>query len=161
MEYEAEVTGIGVAIGEGTQQPVVLLEANEQRIPIFIGAGQVQSIAMARNGNPVPRPLTHDLLVDIVTDLGGAFDQVRIDDLEDGTFYAKLDIEVYSGTDIEKRVFDARPSDGIALAERVDCPVMVDESVVDAAGVDPDALDEQGIDRSTDRFRIDDDEPLE
>jgi bifunctional DNase/RNase len=78
--------------------------------------------------------LTHDLFVEMLTEFGGAIDRVRIDELADGTFYAKIDAEMYRSGERTSFVFDARPSDGIALALRVDCSVLVAETVVDEAG---------------------------
>ncbi|MFB6150281.1 MAG: bifunctional nuclease family protein, partial [Haloarculaceae archaeon] len=81
-----------------------------------------------------------DLFVDMVAEFGAAIDRVRIDDLADGTFYAKIDTEQYHGSERNDMVFDARPSDGIALALRVDCPIIVSDEVLDEAGRDPDEL---------------------
>lgn len=161
MDHDATVKGVGVALADGAQQPVVLLEAADQVVPIFIGVAQAQSIAMAQRGEPPPRPLTHDLLVEMVTEIGGAFDRVRIDDLEDGTFFAKVDLDFYHGENVERFVFDARPSDGIALAIRMDCPISITEGVVEQAGVDPDEVGKEDTGSSTDRFRLDDDDTLE
>ncbi len=77
----------------------------------------------------------------MVTDFGGAIDRVRIDDLADGTFYAKVDAERYEDGERERFVFDARPSDGIAIAVRADCPITVADSVLDAAGQPPEDFD--------------------
>jgi hypothetical protein len=94
----------------------------------------------ALDGTPFERPLTHDLFVDMVAEFGAAIDRIRIDDLADGTFYAKIDTEQYQDSERTDMVFDARPSDGIALALRVDCPILVSDEVLDAAGRDPDEL---------------------
>lgn len=160
--HEATIEGVGVMAGQGPAAPVVLIEAHDEIIPMFVSMSQVQSIGRALHNRPPERPLTHDLLVRMVMDGGGAFDEVRIDDLDNGTFYAKIDIEFYRSGEAEKMVFDARPSDGIALAVRVDCQVMIAESVVDEAGIDRSELNEGAeFERSTDRFRIDDDEELQ
>ncbi|MFW5977611.1 MAG: bifunctional nuclease family protein, partial [Halohasta sp.] len=92
------------------------------------------------------RPLTHDLLVEMVTEFGGAVDAVRIDDLADGTFYAKIDAERYDDGEPERFVFDARPSDAIALAVRVECPITVSDEILDAAGRSPDEVDVGRVD---------------
>jgi len=140
--HEATVEGVGVGVGDdsGRGNPVVLVRAREQLIPIFVSADQAQSMQHALDGTPFERPLTHDLFVDMVAEFGAAIDRVRIDDLADGTFYAKIDTEQYHGGERSDMVFDARPSDGIALALRVDCPVIVSDEVIDAAGRDPDEL---------------------
>ncbi|MCU4718568.1 bifunctional nuclease family protein [Halapricum hydrolyticum] len=142
MEHEATVEGIGVGVGEeGAGAPVVLLRANGQYVPIFVSADQAQSMQLAIDEEPFERPLTHDLLIEMLSEFGGAIDRVRIDDLADGTFYAKIDAEQYNDGSRKDAVFDARPSDGIAIALRVDCPIVVDDSVVEAAGRPPEAFE--------------------
>ena len=145
MDHAAVVKDVGVSVGdEGLGAPVVILEVDDRFVPIFISPDQAQSMQFALQGVPSERPLTHDLLVDMITDFGCAIDQVRIDDLADGTFYAKIDAERYEGGEREAFVFDARPSDGIALALRVDCPIMVADSVVEEAGQHPEEFDVRG-----------------
>jgi bifunctional DNase/RNase len=150
MEHEATVEGVGVGMSEeGPGAPVVILRAREQLIPIFVSSGQAQSMQLAIDGEPFERPLTHDLFVEMVAEFGAAIDRVRIDDLADGTFYAKIDTEQYHGGERKQAVFDARPSDGIALALRVDCPIIVSDAVVDEAGRPPEAFetdDDSGLD---------------
>ena len=142
MEHEATVEGVGVGVSEeGSGTPVVLLRARGKIIPIFVSTDQAQSMQLAIDGEPFERPLTHDLLVEMVAEFGGAIDRVRIDDLADGTFYAKIDTEQYLGDRRKEMVFDARPSDGIAIALRVDCPLVVSDEVVDVAGRSPEEFD--------------------
>ena len=146
MEHEATVEGVGVGVGdEGSGAPVVLLEARGELVPIFVSSDQAQSMQLAIEGEPFERPLTHDLFVEMVAEFGAAIDRVRVDDLADGTFYAKVDAEQYAGGERKQAVFDARPSDGIALALRVDCPIIISDEVVDEAG------------RSPEEFKTDDD----
>ena len=141
MEHEAEVEGIGVGVGEGGGGvPAVILAARGEYLPIFVTGDQARSIELVLTGEPPERPLTHDLLVDVVTEFGGAIDKVRIDDLADGTFYAKIDLVRYDDGDPERFVFDARPSDGIALAVRTECPITVTDEVLDDAGRGPSEL---------------------
>lgn len=135
MAHTAEVRGVGVTVGEeGMGAPAVLLQARDEILPIFIGAGQAQSIEQARQDIPPERPMTHDLLIEMFTEIGGAIDQVRIDDLADNTFYAKVDAELIRAGERQKYVFDARPSDGIAMAVRVGCPIKITDDVLDQAG---------------------------
>jgi len=142
MKHEATVEGVGVGVSEeGSGTPVVLLRAREEIVPIFVSSDQAQSMQLAIDGEPFERPLTHDLLVEMVAEFGGAIDRVRIDDLTDGTFYAKVDTEQYLEDRRKEMVFDARPSDGIAIALRVDCPLVVSDEVVDAAGRSPEEFD--------------------
>lgn len=142
MEHRAEVKGIGVGMGgDGEEVPAVILEAGEQVIPIFITADQAQSMHLAQRGEPFERPLTHDLLVEMVAEFGAAIDRVRIDELNNGTFYAKVDAEQYHGGERRDVVFDARPSDAIALALRVECEIFVSDLVVEEAGQPDDSID--------------------
>ncbi|AWB26980.1 bifunctional nuclease family protein [Halococcoides cellulosivorans] len=143
MAHEAVVEGVGVGVGEeGSGAPVVILEAREEFVPIFVSSDQAQSIQLALAGEPFERPLTHDLLVDMVAEFGAAIDRVRIDDLADGTYYGKIDAEQYDEGDATPAVFDARPSDAIAIALRVDCPIVLGDGVIDEAGRPPEAFED-------------------
>ncbi|WP_336358300.1 bifunctional nuclease family protein [Haloarcula sp. CGMCC 1.6347] len=145
MEHDATVEGVGVGVSEeGSGTPVVLLCAREEIVPIFVSKDQAQSMQLAMAGEPFERPLTHDLLVEMVTEFGGAIDRVRIDDLADGTFYGKIDAEQYTDDRRKDMVFDARPSDAIAIALRVGCPVVVTDDVIDEAGRPPEQFDQGG-----------------
>ncbi|MFB6107512.1 MAG: bifunctional nuclease family protein [Haloplanus sp.] len=147
MDHTAEVTGIGVGtIEDGSNVPAVILSAREEYLPIVITADQARAIQLALSGEPFERPLTHDLLVEILTEFGGAVDGIRIDDLADGTFYAKVDVERYDDGEAQKFVFDARPSDAIALAVRVECPIVVSDEILDAAGRPEDEFEVDRID---------------
>ncbi|WP_246987107.1 bifunctional nuclease family protein [Halorientalis marina] len=143
--HEATVEGVGVGVGdEGSGAPVVVLRARDELLPIFVSSDQAQSMQLAVEGEPFERPLTHDLFVEMIAEFGGAIDRVRVDDLADGTFYAKLDAEQYHGGERKDLVFDARPSDGVALALRVDCPILVSDEVLDEAGRSPEEFDIEG-----------------
>jgi bifunctional DNase/RNase len=143
--HEATVEGVGVGVGdEGSGAPVVVLSARDELLPIFVSSDQAQSMQLALDGEPFDRPLTHDLFVQMVAEFGGAIDRVRIDDLADGTFYAKIDAEQYHGGERKQVVLDARPSDGIALGLRVECPILVSDEVLDEAGRSPEEFDIEG-----------------
>lgn len=142
MDHTADVEGIGIGMaGDGDRVPAVILRARDKLIPIFITADQAQSMHLARAGEPFERPLTHDLLVEMVAEFGGAIDRVRIDEINNGTFFAKVDAEQYHGGERKQLVFDARPSDAIALALRVECDIIVSDEVIDAAGQSDDSID--------------------
>lgn len=141
MDYEATVEGLGVTTDGETEIPVVVLSVRGEVVPIFISRDQAQSIRHALDNEPFERPLTHDLFVEMIAEFGGAIDRVRVDGLADGTFLAKLDTEQYVGGERRERTFDARPSDGIALALREDCPIRVSEEVVDRAGRPPEEFE--------------------
>lgn len=123
---------------------VVLLKGDrdERTLPIYIGPPEAQAILFEINDVSVPRPLTHDLLKNVVSLLGGRLDRVLVCDLRDETFYATLRFEV-NDTFVE---LDSRPSDSIALALRCGAPIFVEESVMDRAGVviDESSADEDG-----------------
>jgi bifunctional DNase/RNase len=143
MTHEATVDGLGISVDDGGEEgaPVVLLRAREETLPIFISADQAKSISHALEGRPFERPLTHDLFVEMLTEFGGAIDRVRIDGLAEHTFLAKIDAERYANGERTDVTFDARPSDAIAIALRVDCPVFVSEDVLDEAGRPPEEFE--------------------
>jgi hypothetical protein len=145
MTHEARVRGLGMSVNDrGPDTPVVMLEVDDRVVPIFISTDQAQSIQHALEHEPFERPLTHDLLVEMVGEFGSAVDRVRIDGLADGTFLAKVDAEQYRDGERRQLTFDARPSDAIAIALRVDCPIEVSESVVERAGRPSEEFDVQG-----------------
>jgi hypothetical protein len=142
MNHPAEVEGIAVGVdADGENVPAVVLAARSEFLPIFVTGDQARAIQLAISGEPFERPLTHDLLVSVLTEFGGAIDRVRIDDIADGTFYAKVDAERYEDGEPRPFVFDARPSDAIALAVRVECPIEVSDGVLDEAGQPPERFD--------------------
>lgn len=121
---------MGVRVEMPTNQPIVLLRERDgdRYLPIWIGAAEATAIAYVQQGVEPPRPLTHDLIVNVLTELGHEVSAVRIDDLVDGVFFATLVID--GGVEIS-----ARPSDAIAIALRVGAPVLGSQSVLDDAGV--------------------------
>ena len=102
-------------------------------LPIWIGPFEAEAIAIQLQGTETPRPLTHDLLRAVISTLGGKVSHVFINELTDSTFYARIVVRM-DDRDIE---IDARPSDAIALAVRVEAPIYVAEAVMDAAGIAP------------------------
>lgn len=132
---------VGVRVEMPTNQPIVLLREREgeRYLPIWIGAVEATAIAYAQQGVEPARPLTHDLLADVVNGLGHQLVEVRITDLADGVFFAELVFE--SGQSIS-----ARPSDAIALALRVNAPVVAAPEVLDEAGIALPDDDEADID---------------
>ncbi|MHB2025839.1 MAG: bifunctional nuclease family protein [Elusimicrobiota bacterium] len=106
---------------------IIFLEevAGNRLLPIWIGLGEGQAIAIRFSGIVLPRPLTHDLLLSAIKTSGYAVDRVVISDIKDNTFYAKIYIHK-GGTGA---ILDSRPSDAIALAVRVGCSILVDEGV--------------------------------
>jgi hypothetical protein len=122
-----------------SNQPIVLLREidGERFLPIWIGANEASAIAFAQQGVVPARPLTHDLLRDVVDALGANLEQVQITELSDGIFYAVLAFQ--GGTQVS-----ARPSDAIALALRTGTPIFGAESVLEEAGIDvPDEQEDE------------------
>ncbi|MGI9195905.1 MAG: bifunctional nuclease family protein [Candidatus Nanopelagicales bacterium] len=121
---------VGVRVEMPSNQPIVLLREGEggRYLPIWIGAVEATAIAFAQQGVVPQRPLTHDLMRDLLEALSSPLQEVRITRLEDGVFYADLVFE--SGTEV-----GARPSDAIALALRTGSPIFAADEVLDEAGV--------------------------
>ncbi len=111
-----------------THDPVVILKDMDgsHYLPILIGPFEATAIALALEGAPVPRPLSHDLMRSILESLEASLEQVIIHDIRDSTFFAKLVVR----TDGELQEIDARPSDGIALALRMQTPIYVSDKIV-------------------------------
>lgn len=107
----------------------------EIAVPIFIGQLETQSILIGFGDVAVPRPLTHDLMLSVVRRMGSELLRIEINDLKDGTFYARLVLAGPESAGGGEFVLDARPSDALALTVRTKCPVYIAEQVVDAAGV--------------------------
>jgi hypothetical protein len=116
-----------------TQSRVVVLRETEgnRYLPIWIGQFEADAIAMAIQGHEPQRPMTHDLLKAAIGELDGVVRQIYINDIRDNTFFARILID-QAGRTIE---LDARPSDAIALAERVQAPIFVADHVLEQAGV--------------------------
>jgi uncharacterized protein len=113
----------------GGQCVMVLEESDGPRLlPIWIGLYEGGAIGMALSGQSFPRPLTHDLIMKVIQDLGGSVKQVTITDLRDATFFAQIVLNM-NGRDI---VIDARPSDSVAVAVRANCPIYVEDVVFKA-----------------------------
>ncbi|MCJ7769110.1 MAG: bifunctional nuclease family protein [Dehalococcoidales bacterium] len=122
-----------------SQYVVMLKEKEAERyLPIFIGPAEANAIAIKLRGEALPRPLTHDLLRNIVEMLGASVNSIRISDLMNDTFYAKIILNIEDG----QMEIDARPSDALALAVRVEVPIYAEESVLEKAGISLDKVEE-------------------
>ena len=111
----------------------------ETAVPIFIGQPEAQSILIGLGNVPMPRPLSHDLFVVIMKKLNVSIQRVEITGLKEGTFYAQLIMQQGKDT----HVVDSRPSDAIALAVRVKCPLFISEAVVEEAGISIHSITEE------------------
>ena len=135
---------VGVRVEMPSNQPIVLLRDSESErfLPIWIGAVEATSIAFAQQGVQPERPLTHDLLRDVIAALGSTLSRVDIVDLRDGIFYAELVFD--NGVTVS-----ARPSDAIALALRTGSPLFAADHVLDEAAIDmPSETDEEPEDEA-------------
>ena len=129
---QVDILGLSTSPSSGGAYALILKEVNGlRRLPIIIGAFEAQSIALEMEGIKPPRPLTHDLLKNVMDSLGASLNDVFINELKDGTFYAKLSLD--------SQEVDSRPSDAIALAVRYGVPIYVADSVMDEAGFVPDS----------------------
>lgn len=141
---------VGVRVEMPSNSPIVLVRGpGDLLLPIWIGPNEAAAIAMAMQGVTAPRPLTHDLFIATLEQLGAPLRSVRITRLEDGVFYGELVLGEQGTT-----VVDARPSDAIALALRAGAPVLVADAVLVEAGV-PVEEEDGGGDESeeVERFR--------
>ncbi|NOX63384.1 MAG: bifunctional nuclease family protein [Chloroflexi bacterium] len=131
-----EVTIDSVRISLMTQHRVVVLREKQspRYLPIWIGAPEADAITLRLQGVRVERPLTHDLLANVMETLGAEVQYVVVSDLRSDVFYAEIVLE-YNEREVR---IDSRPSDAIALAVRVDAPIFVAEKVMDEAGRMPD-----------------------
>src|ERR1700738_3231785 len=145
MKNLIEVSVDSIRIHMPTAQHLVILKEKEadRYLPIWIGSFEAQAIATKISGNPLGRPLTHDLMATAFGDLGISVKRIVVTRLADQVFYARLYVK-QNGRDLD---FDARPSDAIALAVRVECPIFVAEEVMETAGIIPDP-DEEGGDKA-------------
>ena len=130
MMIDVDVIGIRVKVPHN--QPIVVLKEHDgnRYLPIWIGIVEASAIGLAMQGVESPRPMTHDLLTNTFTTFGGQIQRVDIVDLQAGTFYAEIHVATPDGT---THVLDARPSDAIAVAVRMDVPVRVSELVMQEA----------------------------
>ena len=137
------------------QRVVILREKDADRyLPIWIGPAEADAIAVRLQDVSVARPLTHDLLRNLIEQLGGRVVYILVNDLSNDTFFARIVLDV-NGETLE---IDSRPSDAIALAVRVDAPIFAAEDVLDRAGV---VLDEEGQPGSASSASIESSRPVD
>ncbi len=138
-----EMTVEGILISMMSEHRILLLKevAGDRHLPIWIGQYEADAIVIGLRNTAVPRPLTHDLLANVLADLGATVSHIEVHTLEHDTFYSYIVLRV---ADELLRV-DARPSDAIALAVRINAPIFVSDAVLERAGitVDADLSDEE------------------
>jgi bifunctional DNase/RNase len=128
-----EMELVGVRVEMPSSSPIALLRevgGSRRVLPIFIGAPEATAIAFALEEVVTQRPMTHDLLRDVLDDLGVSLEKITVTDLRDGTFYAELELNARDGV----HTVSSRPSDAIALAARTGSPIYAAEAVLDEAG---------------------------
>jgi bifunctional DNase/RNase len=137
-----EVDVVGVRVEMPSNQPIVLLRevTGERYLPIWIGAVEATAIAFAQQGVVPPRPLTHDLMKDLIGATGNELTEVRITEMRDGVFYAVLVLS--SGAEVS-----ARPSDSIALALRTGSKIVCAEDVLQEAGLEVPEEEEDEVEK--------------
>lgn len=140
MNYaQVDIIGLSTSPSSGGAYALVLGEIDgNRRLPIIIGAFEAQAIALELEKIQPPRPMTHDLLRDTLEAVGAEVTDIVIDELREGTFFAKIRF-VHNG---DEGQLDARPSDAVALAVRVEAPIFVAPSVLDEAGI---PAEEEGV----------------
>jgi uncharacterized protein len=136
-----EMTLYGVSFEPINKQPIVLLKTadDDKFLPIWIGHPEAAAILMKLQGATAPRPMTHDLLNDVISELQGEILRVTVTELRENTFYARITI-VQDGREVE---IDSRPSDAIALAVRCDAQIFAADDVIEESGIEFQAEDEE------------------
>ena len=130
MEIEVKIRALMMDPNSGT--PIIILKDTESdtMLPIWVGAYEANAIALEIEKIAPPRPMTHDLLRNLITELGMQVERVVVTSLRDNTFFAVIEMRMNDGS---RMVLDSRPSDAIALALRADCPIFVDMEVIKAS----------------------------
>lgn len=143
---------VGVRIEMPSNQPIVLLKEMEGRtfLPIWVGSVEATAIAFAQQELRPQRPLTHDLIVDLLATTGATLTAVRITDMVEGIFYAELTLR---GDDGELPPLSARPSDAIAIALRTKSNIFVSQELLDRAGIQIPVGEEAQSDEEVEAFR--------
>src|SRR5215218_8758797 len=130
MEIEVKIRGLMMDPSSGT--PIIILKDinSETMLPIWVGAYEANAIALEIEKIAPQRPMTHDLLRNLIVEMGAQVARVVVTALRDNTFFAVIEMKANDGTIV---MLDSRPSDAIALALRADCPIFVDMDVIRAS----------------------------
>ena len=145
-----EMVIYGVSFDLVGKQPIVLLKTADGNkfLPIWIGHPEAAAILMKLQGASTPRPLTHDLVTDMLGELGAQIVRITVTELKENTFYASITVQ-QNGSEIE---IDSRPSDAIALAVRADAPIFAADAVIDEASIELEG-EEPDEDEIVDQFK--------
>ena len=142
----------GINLDLFSSSPIVILKVEDENryLPIWIGQPEARSILMKLQNQEFSRPLTHDLAVNLVTELGGSMERVTVTELRDSTFFATISVQI-DGRTVE---IDSRPSDAIALAVRSGAEIFAaDEVIEEAAVVFEEAMEETPEEEVVDKFK--------
>ena len=128
---QSEMVIKGLMVDPVTNMPIVILRDKEgdRVLPIWVGIFEANAIALQIENIATPRPMTHDLLRNVIRDLNGRVEKIVVSDLKETTFYALIYLKVGA----ESIAVDARPSDALALALRTQAPIFVEDHVIDSA----------------------------
>lgn len=146
MEIEVKIRALMMDPNSGT--PIVILKdvESDTMLPIWVGAYEANAIALEIEKIAPPRPMTHDLMRNLIVELGIQVERVVVTSLRDNTFFAVIEMRTSDGG---RMALDSRPSDAIALALRADCPIYVDTEVIkasrNAVPTEDEATDEAGV----------------
>jgi bifunctional DNase/RNase len=142
---QIEMTVKTLMIDPATNLPIVILRDTDgsRVLPIWVGVAEANAIALQIENVATPRPMTHDLLRNVITDLQASIDKVVVCDLKGNTFYALIYLTIGG----EAVAIDARPSDAIALALRAKAPIFVEDRVIDEARTTDFAPDKENAER--------------
>ncbi|HEY5883254.1 MAG TPA: bifunctional nuclease family protein [Pyrinomonadaceae bacterium] len=146
MEIEVKIRALMMDPHSGT--PIIILKDvdSDTMLPIWVGAYEANAIALEIEKIAPPRPMTHDLLRNLIIELGIQVERVVVTSLRDNTFFAVIEMRMSDGN---RMVLDSRPSDAIALALRADCPIFVDAEVIKASRNTVPSEEEGGEDSPT------------
>ena len=134
MTVEMELVGVRVQMPTNT--PILLLRETVGRrrvVPIYIGGPEAHAIDLALSGTPTARPMTHDLMAEVIESLGAVLERIVVTELREGTFYAELFVKDGNGG---MQTISARPSDAVALAVRTGSPIFAEDALIDEVGIE-------------------------
>src|SRR5919109_2253714 len=148
-----EMVIYGVSFDLVGKQPIVLLKTTDGNkfLPIWIGHPEAAAILMKLQGATTPRPMTHDLVTDMLSQLDAQVVRITVTELRDSTFYAQITVQ-QDGSEIE---IDSRPSDAIALAIRAEAPIFAADRVIEESAIEfeGDEIDQERLDEEVAKFR--------
>jgi bifunctional DNase/RNase len=148
-----EMVIYGVSFDMVGKQPIVLLKTAEGNkfLPIWIGHPEAAAILMRLQSATTPRPMTHDLVTDMLEQLGAQVTRITVTELRENTFYAQITVQ-QDGSEVE---IDSRPSDAIALAIRADAPIFAADDVIEESAIEfeGDEINQEDLEREVTKFK--------